>query len=170
MSSKHRVLQEKYFRNSKYIQVVNQQVGCQDFKKYCDDNKDYRGQFDFMLNTFNTLIDLRNCFVCASDLKMIEKISKSQDIIGNYLYLDYNEETKETERRLVTKTDLYEDGLSGRNDSAIKRKAFLKSLDLPELLSTNKLLPIINTFLTYDEYKKAVLDLEIWLRKMMILI
>jgi ribonuclease M5 len=71
------------------------------------------------------------------------------------------EETKETERRLVTKTDLYEDGLSGRDDSAIKRKAFLKSLDLPELLSANKLLPIINTFLTYDEYKEAVLDLEI---------
>ena len=71
------------------------------------------------------------------------------------------EETSETERRLVTKTDLYEDGLSGRADSATKRKAFLKSLDLPELLSANKLLPIINTFLTYDEYKKAVLDLEI---------
>ena len=71
------------------------------------------------------------------------------------------EETKETERRLVTKTDLYEDGLSGRDDSVTKRKAFLKSLDLPELLSANKLLPIINTFLTYDEYKKTVLDLEI---------
>ncbi|MBQ6935092.1 MAG: DUF4093 domain-containing protein, partial [Clostridia bacterium] len=71
------------------------------------------------------------------------------------------EETKETQRRLVTKTDLYEDGLSGRDDSAIKRKAFLKSLDLPELLSANKLLPIINTFLTYNEYKQAVLDLEI---------
>ncbi len=69
------------------------------------------------------------------------------------------EETKETKRKLVTKTDLYEDGLSGREDSATKRKAFLKSLDLPELLSANKLLPIINTFLTYEEYKKAVNDL-----------
>ena len=69
------------------------------------------------------------------------------------------EETKETKRKLVTKTDLYEDGLSGRDDSATKRKAFLKSLDLPELLSANKLLPIINTFLTYEEYKKAVNDL-----------
>jgi hypothetical protein len=38
------------------------------------------------------------------------------------------------------------------------------------LLSANKLLPIVNTFLTYDEYKQAVLDLEIWLRKMTILI
>ena len=69
------------------------------------------------------------------------------------------EETNETKRKLVTKTDLYEDGLSGREDSATKRKAFLKSLDLPELLSANKLLPIINTFLTYEEYKKAVNDL-----------
>lgn len=69
------------------------------------------------------------------------------------------EETEETERKLVTKTDLFEDGLSGRADSSVKRKAFLKSLDLPELLTANKLLPIINTFLTYDEYKKAVNDL-----------
>jgi ribonuclease M5 len=67
------------------------------------------------------------------------------------------EKTPETKRRQVTKTDLYEDGLSGRDDSASKRKAFLKSLDLPELLSANKLLPIINTFLTYEEYKEAVL-------------
>lgn len=69
-------------------------------------------------------------------------------------------ETSESERRLVTKTDLYIDGLSGRNDSLSKRRAFLKSLDLPELLSANKLLPIINTFLTYEEYKKAVMELN----------
>ena len=70
------------------------------------------------------------------------------------------EETEETKRRLVTKTDLYVDGLSGRDDSCAKRRAFLKALDLPELLSANKLLPIINTFLTYEEYKETVLNLE----------
>ena len=80
------------------------------------------------------------------------------------------EETTETERRLVTKTDLYIDGLSGKEDSAIKRKAFLKALDLPELLSANKLLPIINTFLTYEEYKQTILEIEKWLRKTTILI
>ena len=60
----------------------------------------------------------------------------------------------------VSFTDLYIDGLSGRDDSLSKRRAFLKALDLPELLSANKLLPIINTFLTYEEYKKAVMELN----------
>ncbi len=71
-----------------------------------------------------------------------------------------SKETTDNEKKLVTKTDLYIDGLSGRDDSAQKRRAFLKLLDLPELLSANKLLPIINTFLTYEEYKEAVVSLN----------
>ena len=63
------------------------------------------------------------------------------------------EKTDSTERKLITKLDLYEDGFSGREDSAAKRKAFLKQLDLPERMSSNSLVQILNTFLTYDEYK-----------------
>ena len=50
--SKHRLIDTNNFRNSKYMQVVNKQIGCKDFKKFCDENKDYKGQFDFMVNTF----------------------------------------------------------------------------------------------------------------------
>lgn len=64
------------------------------------------------------------------------------------------EKTDETERRMITKLDLYEDGFSGRDDSAARRKAFLKQLDLPERMSSNSLVQILNTFLTYEEYKK----------------
>ena len=63
-------------------------------------------------------------------------------------------------RRQVTKTDFYEDGLSGRPDSAAKRKALLKALDLPERLSANAMLKILNTFLSYEDYKRAVQSIQ----------
>lgn len=65
------------------------------------------------------------------------------------------EETLEPVRK-VTVTDLFEDGLSGGENSQAKKKALLKHLDLPERLSTSSFLQLINTFMTYDEYKSAV--------------
>lgn len=60
------------------------------------------------------------------------------------------------ERREVTKTDLYEDGLSGGQDSARKRRRLLRALDFPERMSANAMLKLINTCMTYVEYKAAV--------------
>ena len=96
MGNKHKVLNENTFRNSKYIQVVNKQIGCNDFKKICEDNKDYKGQFDFMLDTFKTFILLRNCFFCDSNLSMNDKVENAQKIIGKYLFSDFDEENNET--------------------------------------------------------------------------
>lgn len=57
--------------------------------------------------------------------------------------------------RQVTKTDLFLDGFSGQSNSAAHRKALLKALDLPERLSANAMLKILNAFMTYNEYKSA---------------
>lgn len=70
------------------------------------------------------------------------------------------EETENTEKREITKLDLYEDGLSGRADSDALRKKLLFHLQLPERLTSNALVQILNTFLTYDEYKKAVEEIK----------
>ncbi|MBO5462685.1 MAG: DUF4093 domain-containing protein [Clostridia bacterium] len=70
------------------------------------------------------------------------------------------EETEDKERRAITKLDLYEDGLSGKADSDALRKKLLSLLDLPERLTSNALLQVLNTFLTYEEYKKAVEDIK----------
>lgn len=59
-------------------------------------------------------------------------------------------------RREVTKTDFMEDGLSGGQNSAERRRRLLRQLDLPERTSANAMLKIINTFMTYAEYKEAV--------------
>lgn len=67
---------------------------------------------------------------------------------------------QEHARRTVTKTDFMEDGLSGGQNSAEKRRALLRVLDLPERTSANAMLKIINTFMTYEEYKAAVAEIE----------
>lgn len=58
--------------------------------------------------------------------------------------------------RKVEMIDLFEDGLSGGENSQAKKAAVLKYLDLPERLSTSSFLQLINTFMTYEEYKSAV--------------
>ena len=70
------------------------------------------------------------------------------------------EETEATERKEITKIDLYEDGLSGRPDSNALRKKLLLHLDLPERLTSNALLQILNTFLTYEEYKSTIKEIK----------
>ena len=56
----------------------------------------------------------------------------------------------------VTSMDLFEDGLNGTSNSKIRRLQLLRLLDLPERMSAKAMLDIINSFMTYDEYKKAV--------------
>lgn len=48
----------------------------------------------------------------------------------------------------LTKADLYDLGLSGRPNSAGKRRALLRLLDLPEQMSTNAMLQALNLLYT----------------------
>jgi ribonuclease M5 len=63
--------------------------------------------------------------------------------------------TSSAEKR-ITKTDLYVDGIFGQKNSSKKRAALIKYLDLPEHLSTNALVQILNMFMNYDDYKADV--------------
>ncbi|MFA9380607.1 MAG: DUF4093 domain-containing protein, partial [Acetanaerobacterium sp.] len=63
---------------------------------------------------------------------------------------------EESDRPQITKLDLYNDGLSGGRDSAALRRALLKSLDLPERLSANALVEVINAIYTLEQYQNAV--------------
>ncbi|MFT9077171.1 toprim domain-containing protein [Ethanoligenens sp.] len=67
-------------------------------------------------------------------------------------------EQAEVPRRRVTKADLFADGLSGGEQSAVKRRAFLKKLRLPQRLSANGLLDVLNAMYSYEEYKQAVAE------------
>ena len=56
----------------------------------------------------------------------------------------------EPPRRPVTKADLYAAGLSGVPEAAERRAALLRRLDLPEHLSPNAMLAVLNALSGYD--------------------
>ena len=68
-------------------------------------------------------------------------------------------ENEKQEGREITRTDFFEDGISGRDNSSEIRKNLAKSLGLPERISSSALLKIINSYMTYDEYKNAINNL-----------
>ena len=84
----------------------------------------------------------------------------SDDIIitalNNARYSAGNEDKK----RLITKTDLYSDGLCGGDDSAQRREKLKKNLNLPKHLSANSLLDVLNRLYSYDEYRRFVDNLD----------
>ena len=67
---------------------------------------------------------------------------------------------KKTSCRPITKTDLFDDGICGRADSKAKRLRLLKVLELPERMSSNALLSVLNSLYSFDEYKEAVKSVE----------
>lgn len=82
MGARHNTLNDTIFRNSKYMEVVNTQVGCKDFKK------EYEEQYNFMLDTFKTLILLNNSFYSDSNISLADKVANALDIMEAYLYID----------------------------------------------------------------------------------
>ena len=56
----------------------------------------------------------------------------------------------------LTRARLYEDGLTGRTDSARKRAAILRKAGLPQKLSTARMLEWMNAVWTETEYQEAL--------------
>lgn len=56
----------------------------------------------------------------------------------------------------ITKTDLFELGLSGGRNSSLMRKKLLVKLSLPELLSASAMLDILNTMMDKNELEEIV--------------
>ena len=68
---------------------------------------------------------------------------------------------EEAPAREITNIDLYEFGLSGRPDSKAKRKLLLKSLSLPERMSSSSMVKVLNCFVTYEEFTEKVKELDL---------
>ena len=60
----------------------------------------------------------------------------------------------------ITKADLYELGLTGRENSAVLRQALLKRLDMPSYLTTNALLSALNCLYSIEELKEILNKIE----------
>ncbi len=69
-------------------------------------------------------------------------------------------ETATGDIKKITNLDFYNDGLNGAQDSKVRRLKLLKYLGLPERMSSKAMLEIMNSFMTYDEYKQALTESE----------
>ncbi len=63
-------------------------------------------------------------------------------------------------KRMLTVTDLFEDGLTGSSNATERKRRLLKLLGLPSRMSNSQFLKLANTFLTYEDYKKAVAEIS----------
>ncbi len=69
------------------------------------------------------------------------------------VFCDENQKTTVQE---ITYTDFFEDGVSGGENSSVIRKELAKELDLPERINSSSLLKLINSYMTYEEYKHII--------------
>lgn len=63
---------------------------------------------------------------------------------------------EQKQRQEITKADLFELGLTGGENSAQKRQALLKKLNMPTYLSTNALLTALNCLYSLEEIKRLI--------------
>lgn len=83
--------------------------------------------------------------------EMIEEALKRSGVIGRKVPRN---------TRKITKNDMYLLGLSGRDNSALKRKQLLKKMELPESLSSSAMIDIVNTLYTYEEFIGVIENAE----------
>ncbi len=59
---------------------------------------------------------------------------------------------REEPKQKITKVDFLEAGLTGGVNSSQRRAALLKELNLPEHLTTNSLITVLNALISYEEF------------------
>ena len=84
----------------------------------------------------------------VSEKVIIEAIRKSGATI-------LNEESKGRTGG-ITKTDFYELGLSGKENSAILRSKILKKMNMPSYLTANGMIAALNCLYSFEELKEIV--------------
>ena len=71
-----------------------------------------------------------------------------------------DEEETSAPKEPITKADLFELGLTGGADSAAKRQALLKKLELPEHLTANAMLEVLNLLFDRETLTAAAAELH----------
>ena len=73
---------------------------------------------------------------------------------------EFADSCEQPTREPITKQDFFALGLSGKPDSAARRGALLKELDLPAHMSANALLQAVNTLFSREEFLARVSELR----------
>ena len=80
MGKRHNTLSDDIFRNSKYVNALEQALEIDDFRK------EYKEQYDIMLDVYKTLITLNNIFFADSNKNKKEKTDEIIDTIEKVIY------------------------------------------------------------------------------------
>ena len=74
-------------------------------------------------------------------------------------FLEGGTEENRPPQKAVTKADLFCWGLTGGPDSGSRRQALLKRLDLPEHLTANGLLDVVNTLYKKEDFEQICVEM-----------
>ena len=87
---RHNHLTDDVFKNSKYIATINRTTDFKDIRKETRKEKnEYFGQYDLILDIFQTFILVFNCFFSDSNKNKAEKVDEARTIIEKLIYKDY---------------------------------------------------------------------------------
>jgi len=85
MGKRYRILTDEVFKNSKYINTINNIYGLKDFKK------EYKEQYDIIFDIFKTFILLNNHFFSDSNLSNYDKVENATDLLGKMFIINDDE-------------------------------------------------------------------------------
>ena len=77
-------------------------------------------------------------------------------LLSPFVISDSGQDEKKEKSRNITVTDLYDDGLCGKENSSEKRKALCKKAGLPDNISTSALVEVLNVLYSYEEYRSLL--------------
>lgn len=80
MGKRHNTLSDSIFRNSKYINTLEKELDITDFRK------DYKEQYDIMLDVYKTLISINNIFFADSNKNKNDKQNEILELLEQAIY------------------------------------------------------------------------------------
>lgn len=82
------------------------------------------------------------------------------DLFKQYGCISNIEDKSDKDSRCVTKEDFFDDGLMGGSNSKELRRRLSEELKLPNYMTTNSLMDIINKLISYNEYKEIIMKIK----------
>ena len=95
MGKRHNTLSDDIFRNSKYINTLEQALGIDDFRK------EYKEQYDIMLDVYKTLITLNNILFADSNKNKKEKIDEIIKTLDKIIYKSKDDDRAKYSTRTI---------------------------------------------------------------------
>ena len=95
MGKRHNTLSDDIFRNSKYINTLEKALEIDDFRK------EYKEQYDIMLDVYKTLIAMNNIFFADSNKNKKEKTYELLDTIEKIIYKSKDDDRAKYSTRTI---------------------------------------------------------------------